>query len=46
MYKTFHNNSDAIGLGLFMIKNKVNVLGGSIKVESKINSGSLFKLVL
>ena len=46
MYKTFHNNSDTIGLGLFMIKNKVNVLGGSIKVESKINSGSLFKLVL
>ena len=46
MYKTFHNNSDAIGLGLFMIKNKVNVLGGSIKVESKINEGSQFKLTL
>lgn len=46
MYKTFHNNSDAIGLGLFMTKNKVNVLGGTIKVESKINEGSIFKLIL
>lgn len=46
MYKTFHNNADAIGLGLFMTKNKVNFLGGSINVESKVNEGSLFKLIL
>lgn len=46
MYKTFHTNSDAIGLGLFMTKNKVNVLGGTINVESQINEGSIFKLLL
>lgn len=46
MYKTFHDNSDAIGLGLFMTKNKVNVLGGTIKVESNLNEGSVFKLIL
>jgi PAS domain S-box-containing protein len=46
MYKTFHTNSDAIGLGLFMTKNKINVLGGTIKVESKINEGSSFKITL
>lgn len=46
MYKTFHHNTDAIGLGLFMTKNKVNVLGGTIEVESKINEGSVFKIIL
>jgi signal transduction histidine kinase len=46
MYKTFHNNPDAIGLGLFMTKNKVNVLGGTISVESEVNKGSCFKLIL
>lgn len=46
MYKTFHNNTDAIGLGLFMTKNKVNVLGGTINVESKINVGTVFKVIL
>lgn len=46
MYKTFHNNPDAIGLGLFMTKNKVNVLGGTISLESEVNKGSCFKLIL
>ena len=46
MYKTFHDNTDAIGLGLFMTKNKVNVLGGTIDVESKINEGTVFKMIL
>ena len=46
MYKTFHDNTDAIGLGLFMTKNKVNVLGGTIDVESKIYEGTVFKLIL
>ena len=46
MYKTFHNNPDSIGLGLFMTKNKVNVLGGTISLESEVNKGSCFKLIL
>lgn len=45
MYKTFHENPDAIGLGLYMTKNKVNVLGGTIEVESKINEGTVFKII-
>ncbi|MEO8517148.1 MAG: PAS domain-containing protein [Flavobacterium sp.] len=28
MYKTFHDNSDAVGLGLFMIKNHIESIGG------------------
>ena len=46
MYKTFHGNSDAIGLGLFMTKSKINVLGGTIEVESKTKEGSVFKVIL
>lgn len=46
MYKTFHNNSDAVGLGLFMIKNKIEVLGGTISVESKPAKGTIFKIIL
>ncbi len=46
MYKTFHNNPDATGLGLFMTKNHIEVLGGSISVESKVNVGTTFKIQL
>jgi signal transduction histidine kinase len=46
MYKTFHINADATGLGLFMTKNHIEVLGGSISVESKVNVGTTFKIQL
>jgi PAS domain S-box-containing protein len=46
MYKTFHNNDDAVGIGLFMTKNHVETLGGKIEVTSKINEGSQFKVSL
>lgn len=46
MYSTFHGNNDAIGLGLFMTKNHVEALGGSIEVESETGKGSTFKVIL
>lgn len=46
MYKTFHNNEDANGIGLFMTKNHIETLGGKIEVTSKINEGSQFKVSL
>lgn len=44
MYKTFHSNSDAKGLGLFLTKNQVEAMNGKIEVESKVNVGSVFKV--
>lgn len=46
MYKTFHGNDDAIGLGLFMTKNHVEALGGTISVESEVGKGSTFKIIM
>jgi PAS domain S-box-containing protein len=44
MYKTFHGNTDAVGLGLFMIKNHLESMGGRIEVESQVNVGTTFNL--
>ena len=44
MYKTFSNNPDARGIGLFITKNQVDAMGGTIIVASKLNSGSTFKI--
>ena len=46
MYKTFHGNSDAVGLGLFMVKNQIEAMGGKIAVESQLDIGTTFKLHL
>lgn len=44
MYKTFHNNANARGLGLFITKNQIEAMNGKIEVESKENVGSTFKI--
>ncbi|MBO0323615.1 PAS domain S-box protein [Muricauda sp. CAU 1633] len=42
MYKTFHGNKDARGIGLFITKNQIESMGGTIKVESQIGVGTKF----
>lgn len=42
MYKTFHKNTNAKGIGLFITRNQIESLGGSIKIESKVNVGTKF----
>lgn len=44
MYKTFHGNKDARGIGLFITKNQVEAMGGKIDVESKPEVGTTFKI--
>ncbi len=44
MYKTFHNYSNARGIGLFITRNQVQSMGGTITVESTPNIGSTFKI--
>lgn len=44
MYKTFHGNSDAEGIGLFITKYQIETMGGQIEVESKENIGTTFAL--
>lgn len=46
MYKTFHQNTDAKGIGLFITRNQIEALGGSIKVDSKVNVGTKFTIRL
>jgi signal transduction histidine kinase len=44
MYKTFSNDPTSKGVGLFITKNQVEAMGGSIKVESELNEGTTFKI--
>jgi len=44
MYQTFHGNSDAKGIGLFITKYQVDAMGGKIVVESEENIGTTFKI--
>jgi len=46
MYKTFHGNKDARGIGLFITKNQVEAMGGRIDVESEVGKGTTFKIWL
>jgi PAS domain S-box-containing protein len=46
MYKTFHNNKDARGFGLFITKNQIEAMNGKIEVESTFGKGTTFKLYI
>jgi len=46
MFKTFHGNRDARGIGLFITRNQIEALGGTIEVVSKVDEGTQFTVYL
>jgi len=45
LYKTFHANKDAHGVGLFLIKTQIESQGGKISVVSEVGKGATFKVI-
>jgi PAS domain S-box-containing protein len=44
MYKTFSNNPDSRGIGLFITRNQIEAVGGNITTSSEPNVGTTFKI--
>jgi len=44
MYKTFHKHQDSRGIGLFITKNQIEAMGGSVHVKSQVGVGTTFKI--
>jgi len=44
LYKRFHQHVEGKGIGLFMVKTQVEILGGTINVKSAVNKGTYFKI--
>lgn len=42
--KTFHNHPEAKGIGLFIVRNQIESLGGLISVDSEVNVGTIFTI--
>lgn len=46
LYNTFHDNENSKGIGLFITKEQVESLDGSINVESKAGEGTIFTILI
>ena len=44
LYKRFHNHVEGKGMGLFMVRTQVELMGGEIHVYSQVNEGTRFIL--
>jgi len=42
LHKTFHENKEARGVGLFLTKTQIEALGGKIHAESEVDRGTTF----
>jgi PAS domain S-box-containing protein len=45
-YKRFHSHVEGKGMGLHLIKTQVEMMGGRIEVESEVNKGTTFRVIL
>lgn len=46
LYKTFHFNQDAEGVGLYLVKNQIEAFNGEIKVDSVVDVGTVFTITM
>jgi PAS domain S-box-containing protein len=46
LYKKFHSHTDGKGMGLFMVKTQVEILGGKISIASEVGKGTTFTIEL
>ncbi|MEO1012704.1 MAG: PAS domain-containing protein [Bacteroidota bacterium] len=44
MYKTFHENKDAKGIGLYITKNQIEAMNGKVIACSEVGKGTTFKI--
>lgn len=44
MYKRFHTHTEGKGLGLYLVKTQMELMGGNISVNSELNIGTTFTL--
>lgn len=44
LYKTFHKNKDARGLGLYIVRTQIEAMKGKIEVDSTVDEGTVFSL--
>lgn len=44
LHKTFHKHAESKGIGLFMIKNQIETMGGEIEVKSSEDEGTTFTI--
>ena len=44
MYNVFHKHKDSRGLGLFIVKNQIEAIGGKVEVDSTVGKGTNFKI--
>ncbi|SHG85389.1 sensor histidine kinase [Flavobacterium defluvii] len=45
MYKTFHKHQEARGIGLYITRNQIEAMKGTVSVESEVGVGTSFKIV-
>ncbi|HER40286.1 MAG TPA: PAS domain S-box protein, partial [Salinimicrobium catena] len=45
LYKRFHHHIQGKGMGLFMVKTQVEMLGGKISIKSEVDKGTSFTIV-
>jgi PAS domain S-box-containing protein len=46
LYKRFHSHVEGRGLGLYLVKNQTEALGGTISIESEPGKGTTFKVTI